>query len=41
MIEVTEKVNIKWIKQENDMIILKIFGLDYEKYFAQKRQDED
>lgn len=39
--ENTENTHIEEIKKENDKIVMKIFGLDYEKYFAQKRQDED
>ena len=39
--DTTENTHIEEIKKENDKIIMKIFGLDYEKYFAQKSQDED
>lgn len=41
MTQVTEKVSLKNIKKENEKMIMKTFGLEYEKYFAQRRQDED
>jgi hypothetical protein len=28
------------IQTENDMIIMNVFSLDYEKYFSQNHQDE-
>jgi hypothetical protein len=40
MIENIDKVNINRIKKENDTIIFKIFGLDYEKFFPQEHQCE-
>ena len=40
MTETSEDTDIKQIMKENDRIIMKIFGLDYEKYFSQERQDE-
>ena len=36
----TEKADIEQIKKENDSIIMKAFGLDYEKVFAQEGQCE-
>jgi hypothetical protein len=33
MTETTENVDIEEIKKENDRIIMKIFGLKYEKVF--------
>ena len=39
MAEVTE--DIEEIKKDNERIIMKTFGLDYEKYFSQERPDEN
>jgi hypothetical protein len=36
----TKDPDIEEIKKENDRIIMKIFGLQYEKYFSQEHQDE-
>ena len=35
-----EKLNIEKIKKDNDRIIMKAFGLDYQKVFAQEDQCE-
>jgi len=35
-----EKIKIEKIKKENDRIIMKAFGLDYQKVFAQEDQCE-
>jgi len=40
MTETIEDTDIKEIKKENDRIIMKIFGLDYEKFFPQEHQYE-
>ena len=40
MTETTKDKNIEQIKKENDRIIMKVFGLKYEKFFPQERQDE-
>ena len=41
MIKDTQKKDIKRVKKENDRIILKVFGVKYEKFFPQERQDEN
>ena len=38
MAETTNEKDIEQIKKENDMIIMKIFGLEYEKFFPQEHQ---
>ena len=35
-----EKLDIEKIKKDNDRIIMKVFGLDYQKVFAQEDQCE-
>lgn len=40
MTDTTKDTDIEEIKKENDRIIMKIFGLQYEKYFSQEHQDE-
>ena len=40
MIKVTEKKDIQRVKKENDMIILKVFGVKCEKFFPQEHQCE-
>ena len=40
MTEITESADIEEIKKENDRIIVKIFGLNYEKFFPQEHQCE-
>ena len=40
MTETTKDKDIEQIKKENDRIIMKIFGLNYEEFFPQERQDE-
>lgn len=40
MTEGNEDIDIEEIKKENDKIIMKIFGLKYEKFFSQEHQDE-
>lgn len=40
MTEDTEDTDVEEIKKENDKIIMKIFGLQYEKFFPQVNQDE-
>ncbi len=34
------KTKINLIKQENDKMIMKAYGLEYEKFFPQDHQDE-
>ena len=40
MTEDAEDTDVEKIKKENDKIIMKIFGLQYEKFFPQENQDE-
>lgn len=40
MTEDTEDTDVEEIKKENDKIIMKIFGLQYGKFFPQENQDE-
>jgi hypothetical protein len=40
MTHVTEKDNLEIIKKENEMIIMKTFGVEYEKFFPQEHQCE-
>lgn len=40
MTEYTEDTDVEEIKKENDKIIMKIFSLQYEKFFPQEDQDE-
>lgn len=35
-----ETIDIEQIKRENDMILMKIFGLEYEKFFPLDSEDE-
>jgi hypothetical protein len=36
--QVTDEVGIEKIKTENEMIIMKAFGIEYEKFFPQNHQ---
>ena len=38
--QVTDEVGIEKIKEENEMIIMKAFGIEYEKFFPQNHQCE-
>ena len=40
MTETTESADIEEIKKENDRIIMKTFGLKYERYFPQEHPVE-
>lgn len=40
MTNVTDKVNLKKINKENEMIIMKTFGVEYEKFFPKEHQCE-
>jgi hypothetical protein len=40
MTQLTEKINIKKINEENDRLVMKSLGVDYEKFRAQGHQCE-
>ena len=40
MSQVTDEVGIEKIMEENEMIIMKAFGIEYEKFFPQNHQCE-
>ena len=40
MIKVTEKKDMGNVKKENDRIIMKVFGVNYEKFFPKEHQCE-
>ena len=40
LIEMSKKIDVEQIKRENDRAIMKIHGLEYEKFFPQEHECE-